>query len=563
MRPTGNLVAISLAICLALVSTSAVAEVTASVDRDRVSLGDVLSLTIASDAGENTNNIDLRPLLNDFDILKRSTTSSTRVVNGKTTRTRQVLLDITPKRQGTLRIPPLRVDRSETNSLLIAVTAPAAVAPGNDTVVFEAVVDQQEVYVQGQVILTLRIQQAINLDARSVTELQLDDAFVKPLEQKSFQRTVDGKPWLVHEIRYAIFPEQSGSLEIPGQTFSARESLPRRSLFDLGSNGKQIRRTTDPIKLTVLPRPAEFIGDNWLPARNLTVQEVWSTPPEQLAAGESATRTIVITAEGLQGAQLPPVLFPATQGLKYYPDQPVIEDAEVSSGLSGTRSDSAALVPTRTGSWELPELRVPWWDTQAKKMRVATLPARTINVSATAGANTFDAPVAAPAPATITTPATAGEIAIVQQDNVIWQIVAAVSASGWLLTLAYLLYFRRSPKQAKPTNTSYAAGEKSAYKRLIAACSSNGAAHVRPALIAWAQAFLEGRTVTSLEEAKCHFADDEFDRELQALDIALYGEVDNNWSGQSLAGVVNRLRKQRGVNASGLDSETLELYPAN
>ncbi|MEP0203043.1 MAG: BatD family protein [Halioglobus sp.] len=561
MRPIGNLVAISLAICLALVSNSALAEVTASVDRDRVSLGDVLSLTIASDAGENTNNIDLRPLLNDFDILKRSTTSSTRVVNGKTTRTRQVLLDITPKRQGTLRIPPLRVDRSETNSLLIAVTAPAAVAPGNDTVVFEAVVDQQEVYVQGQVILTLRIQQAINLDARSVTELQLDDAFVKPLEQKSFQRTIDGKPWLVHEIRYAIFPEQSGSLEIPGQTFSARESLPRRSLFDLGSNGKQIRRTTDPIKLIVLPRPTDFIGDNWLPARNLTVQEVWSTPPEQLAAGESATRTIVITGEGLQGAQLPPVLFPATQGLKYYPDQPVIEDAEVSSGLSGTRSDSAALVPTRAGSWELPELRVPWWDTQAKQMRVATLPARTINVSATPGANTFNAPV--DAPATISSPTTTGEIAIVRQGNVMWKIVAAISAGGWLLTLAYVLYSRRSPKPAKPTDTRFTAGEKSAYKRLIAACSSNGAAHVRPALIAWAQAFLEGRAVTSLEEAKCHFADDEFDRELQALDVALYGEMDDNWSGQSLAGVVNRLRKQRGASDSGPDSETLELYPAN
>ena len=116
MRRTGNLVALSLAICLALLSNSVTAKVTASVDRDRVSLGDVLSLTIASDADENINNIDLRPLLNDFDILKRSTSSSTRVINGKTTRTRQVMLDITPKRQGTLRIPPLRVDRTETNA---------------------------------------------------------------------------------------------------------------------------------------------------------------------------------------------------------------------------------------------------------------------------------------------------------------------------------------------------------------------------------------------------------------------------------------------------------------
>ena len=57
------------------------------------------------------------------------------------------------------------------------------------------------------------------------------------------QRNIDGRPWLVHEIRYAIFPEQSGSLEIPAQTFSARESKPRRSFFDLNSGGRQLRRT--------------------------------------------------------------------------------------------------------------------------------------------------------------------------------------------------------------------------------------------------------------------------------------------------------------------------------
>ena len=560
MRRIGNLVALSLALCLALLSNGVTAEVTASVDRDRVSLGDVLSLTIASDADENINNIDLRPLLNDFDILKRSTTSSTRVINGKTTRTRQVMLDITPKRQGTLRIPPLRVDRTETNSLLIAVGAPASVTPGNDTILFEAVVDRQEVYVQGQVILTLRIQQAINLDARSVTELQLDDAFVKPLEQKSFQRTIKGQPWLVHEIRYAIFPEQSGSLEIPAQTFSARESQPRRSLFDLGSNGKQIRRTTEAITLNVLPRPATFTGDNWLPARNLTVEEVWSRPPEQLAAGESATRTIVITGEGLQGAQLPPVLFPATQGLKYYPDQPVIEDVEVDTGLSGARSDSAALVPTRAGSWELPELRIPWWDTQAKQMRVATLPARTINVSAAPGATGFDSPIARPT--AITSSTTTDDITIVRQDNTLWQTIAAISAMGWMLTLAYLLLSRRSTRQNEPVQPGHCVDEKLAYKKLIAACSANGAAHVRPALIAWARAFLEGQSITTLEQARYQFADDEFDRELRALDGALYGELGNQWSGQTLASVVNRLRK-RGAHHRNGDSETLDLYPAN
>ena len=69
----------------------ALAEVTASLDRDQAAMGDTLQLTISADGNENINNIDLRPLLKDFEILRRSTSSSTRIINGQTTRTREVL----------------------------------------------------------------------------------------------------------------------------------------------------------------------------------------------------------------------------------------------------------------------------------------------------------------------------------------------------------------------------------------------------------------------------------------------------------------------------------------
>ncbi|MFK8049985.1 MAG: BatD family protein, partial [Halioglobus sp.] len=194
-----------------LLATSAVqAALNASVDRDRVAMGDTIRLTITATDGEPINNTDPRPLLRDFEILQRSSSSNTSIINGEMTSSRQLILDITPKREGSLRIPPLRVGRDETNYLLIAV-GPATTAAGDPLIDFVAELDQDSVYVQGQAILTLRIQQAVNLESRSVTELSLDDAFVKQLEQKTFQRTIGGRPWLVHEIRYAIFPEKSGS----------------------------------------------------------------------------------------------------------------------------------------------------------------------------------------------------------------------------------------------------------------------------------------------------------------------------------------------------------------
>jgi hypothetical protein len=254
MNPTGKTFN-ALLLLLALIASPGIrAELTASVDRDRIAMGDTVRLTISATADEPINNVDLRPLLKDFEILQRSSSSTTNIVNGERTSTRQAIIDISPKREGTVRVPALRVGRGETNYLLIAV-GPATTAAGDPLVSFTAELDRDSIYVQGQAILTLRIQQAINLDARSVTELQLDNAFVRQLEQKSFQRTIAGRPWLVYEIRYAIFPEQSGTLEIPVQTFTARERQPRRNMFDLGNSGRQIKRSSDALTLEVRPRP--------------------------------------------------------------------------------------------------------------------------------------------------------------------------------------------------------------------------------------------------------------------------------------------------------------------
>jgi len=539
-----------------LAGGQALADVTASLDRDQVAIGDTLQLTISADGNENINNIDLRPLLKDFEILRRSTSSSTRIVNGQTTRTREVTLDISARKEGTLRIPPLQVGNSRSNMLLVAIGPAVSLDAGAQSVLFEAEIDRSQVYVQGQVLLTLRIQQAVNLDARSVTELKLDNAFVKQLEQKSFQRNIDGRPWLVHEIRYAIFPEQSGTLEIPSQTFSARESRPRRSLFDVGSNGKQLRLNTDALKIKVLPRPDDYPAGDWLPAERLTIEETWSTPPEQLKAGESATRTIRISGEGLQGAQLPPILFPSTEGLKYYPDQPIISDNEVGTGLLGSRQDSAALVPTRAGSWEISEIRIPWWDTQAETVRYAVLPARQITVAAVAPSASETTPVDQPA----SIPEAADATTQSSGSNLIWQIIAGICAAGWLLTALLLGRPRSGGREAAQEKKDHA-GESQAFKQLLAACASDSASHARPAFINWCAQALPDRRIVSIEDARAAVDDAELDKALAELDAKLYRSGDSAWQGEHLTAIAKRLRKQLQQQGSTTD-RPLTLYPA-
>jgi hypothetical protein len=537
--------------------TAGRAEVSAGVDRERVALGDTLRLTItATGENEDVSGVDLSPLQEDFEVLQRSTQSSTSIVNGQHSQERKLLLDLTPLREGELEIPSLQVGQRTTAPLRLTVDPAPAAVTGDSPVLFEMEADRDSVYVQGQLILTLRLQTAINLEGHRISEPEPGDAFVKPLEQKSYRRTIDGRPWLVHELRYAIFPEQSGTLEIPAVTFSARESQPRRSLFDMGGNGRLLRRTAGPLRVEVLPRPDEFPAATWLPASGLTLEESWSRDPQGIRAGESVTRTITVRGEGLQGAQLPPVLFPSTEGLKQYPDQPVIGETETGAGLLGSRRDSAALVPTRPGSLSIPEIRIPWWDTRTGELRHAVLPPREIAVAP------GDPAVASPAlPAPSPQRAAAGGTPVHGRGSALpWQLLSALSSAGWLLTLAWLFRSRRGGtggEQATAENPS----ERAALRQLRAACTGGDPLHARRALLCWASARSPGRPLASLAQVSSLFNDPALSAELRKLDAALYGPAASAWEGAALAATARRLSTGRPRTRAGNEAQSLRLYP--
>ena len=247
---------VALFLLLQGLAATAQGALTASVDRQLVHLGETLRLTLRSDGATDPGEADLAALRQDFEILQRSSNISTRIVNGRSMRRRELVLELTPRRVGRLPVPAFEVDGERSAALEVEVRPEPRVTPGDEVVLFSAEVDREQVYVQGQVLLTLRVQQAVNLESRSVTELEIPDAFVRTLGQNSFQRTIDGRPWLVHEIRYAIFPETSGELRIPQQTFSGRLGSTRRSLFDTRPAGRLLRRRTEAITITVRPRPA-------------------------------------------------------------------------------------------------------------------------------------------------------------------------------------------------------------------------------------------------------------------------------------------------------------------
>ena len=551
-RFVGNLFVWACCVALLLWTNLSWAELSATADRRTIAMGETLRLTLLGDAGEQPAEIDLTPLNRDWEILSRSSATNARFINGQNQVTRTLEMELAPLRQGTLTIPSLTAGGRSTTPLAIRVNPEPVVAPGDELVLFDASVDERSVYVQSEVILTVTLQQAINLDGGEISNFDIPDAVVENLERRSFQRRVGNRTWLVTELRYAVYPQKSGTLSIPAIGFTAREVQPGRSL--LGARlGRRLRMASTPLEIDVKSVPTSFPGEVWLPARALTLEENWSIDPASLNVGDSTTRTLTLTARGLQGSQLPPLS--SVQGainipeLRFYPDQESIDQSELAEGLQGRRVQSEALVARSGGTWTLPEIRVPWWNIETDRLEFATLPARTVVVTAIQTADQINDATLSP------TTSTAGT------TLPLW--LWAVSAAGWLVSLALgiLLWLsRRQISVPSPTPGGTKAKSASVRQALVEirkAAEQQDATLLRKAILQWAGLHHDQR-FSSLE-ALARVSTEPLATRLSAVDRSLYG--DGEIAG-ALDGLIDTLREEPAPQNRGTGSNTLSLYPS-
>jgi hypothetical protein len=308
-----------------------------------------------------------------------------------------------------------------------------------------------------------------------------------------------------------------------------------------------------PLEISVKSVPTSFPGKVWLPAKALTLEENWSISPNSLNVGDSTTRTLTLTARGLQGSQLPPLS--SVQGainipeIRFYPDQESIDQSELAEGLQGRRVQSEALVARSGGTWTLPEIRVPWWNIETDRLEFATLPARTVVVTAVQTADQISDPTIAPSasPAGTTLPPW------------LW----AVSAAGWLvsLVLGILLWLsRRHIADQSPTPAGATAKSGSVRQALVGirkAAAQQDAALLRRAILQWADLHHE-RGFSSLE-ALARVSTDPLAMRLRAVDRSLYGDGELP---AALDGLLDTLREEPAPQSRGAGANTLSLYPA-
>lgn len=195
----------------------------ASVDRTRLQAGESLELTLESQDVTQFGKPDLRALEGDFEVRGTRQLNSLHTLDGETRASTRWIITLLPRRSGSLRIPELQLGQSRSQAIDLQVLQADASRQDTSQVFIEATLDSPDVYVQAQAVLTLRIYHSVALyDDSSLSPLQLEGAKVEPLgESRTYEKEINGVRHGVIETRYAVYPQQSGTLEIPPLTFSA------------------------------------------------------------------------------------------------------------------------------------------------------------------------------------------------------------------------------------------------------------------------------------------------------------------------------------------------------
>ncbi|OIQ94206.1 trafficking protein particle complex subunit 10, TRAPPC10 [mine drainage metagenome] len=509
-----------------LAATPALASLRAQVDRNPVAMDESFTLTLqSSDSGGEP---DLDVLQRDFDVLGQSKSSSLQIINGQTSGSVQWQISLMPKRSGRLQIPAISVgsQSSQPIELTVSPASQTQAAPGGQ-LFLEVSAEPHVAYVQQQIIFTVRLYRTVDLgNGSSLSDPAFPkmDALVERLGgDRSFQTIRNGQTYSVIERRYAVYAQKSGQFSSAPVVFDGDVIAGGGGFFSFdpfGQNSRHLHLSSKTIDLSVKPMPAGASGSRWLPASKLLLTEQWSEQPPRFTVGEPITRTLTLTATGLTAAQLPALAGQPIAGLKLYPDQPALKDNPDDQGITGTRVQKIAIIPTRAGKLTLPAIEVKWWNVDADKEEAATLPARSITVLP--GAPQAAAPPGVAPPLQVPTGATAGW----------WPWLSLSLALGWLATvLAWVWRAREKSRPGKPAVTEERLAQLK--RRLKESCAANDAGAAQSQLLSWAKRRWPEQPPTSLA-ALARRCDPELAAALGELDRTLYSGVESNWRGEAL-----------------------------
>ena len=552
-----------------------VTSVTATVDKNPVMLDEAITLTVTAEGDAEREAFDSSVLLSDFVVGRTSVSSQTSIINFDTRRTTTWSTTLFPRKVGTFTIPAFTIEGQKSAPVEVRVipVQQGDNAPARDYYV-STEVNNDSVYLQQQLRYTVKLYLSSQIERGSLQAPELENAQIQQLgDDKQYTELVNGRRYQVVERNFAVLPQQSGTFTIRGPVFSGEVIAPNTNQrFGFFNRTQTINRVGPDVQVEVKPIPAE-VDYHWLPSDFVQLDEEWQS--DTFTVGEPVTRTLTLTAVGVVEEQLPEIEQIYPPDFKLYPDQANSASAEKDNRLIVQRTESVAMIPTKAGSYIIPEVRVPWFNVSTGKTEYAKLPSRTVNVIAAAVAAAGQSLAAAgqsspvspgqSSPA-LTPPQLQTDQPQLAEDQVPAQPATAETAPNewdnlhtimlalWLLTLigwlfTYVHLKKRGPRAPSPTQADPIQATASA-SQLQQIVRQGDIRKIQPALNLWLSQFTAAKRWQIEQQIK---------PEVDAMMAAGYALQPGTWDPTALLNKLKNLPNQQGASGPGL----APLYPAS
>lgn len=524
------------------------AELIASVDRNKISENDRFVLQLKYTERVGGDGPDLTRLEKDFEVFNKQTSNQYRSVNGKSESFTLWSISIMPKRLGQLLIPSIEYKGVKSRPIRITVSKLSQALKDKlaKDFFFDTQIDVKQGIVQGQILYSEKMYFRVNHNDATLSDVKVTDALVVPLaDAKQYLTNINGQQYGVYERNYAIFPEKSGELIIPGTRFNANIPNP----YNRWDPGKPVSAVAKPIRLKINSKPTNYPQAPWLPSKQLTIKNQWSQKYNEWVVGEPVTRTIIIKADGLSASLLPSIAMTEVKNLKYYPDQSDQKEDKSDTGIVGQRTESIAIVPTETGRFTLPEIRVAWWNINSQTIEHAIIPAMTVMVNA-AEVGSAQKPVSLSATPLNDLSAVNSANSQAQQGFVasgFWLISSLVLLVSNIIS-AYFLWRRSDKGQTSVEQNQQQQTQRQLIKNIRSSCKKNQPQAIRQALIDWLSSNYNCSVLSQLPELMPLSAQHKqsFNNALNELDAALYSPQKNSaFNGQNIWQLFSQAQKSQ------------------
>jgi hypothetical protein len=375
---------LSLILIVLAPSVMALTQVEASIDKNPVSEGEYFVLNISADDDLNAGALDTSSLLDNFIVGRTSVGRSTQMINFSTTKETRWQVLLSPKYTGKVTIPAFTIGGVSSSPITLQVNPAGSQPQEAENLYIEVSTNVDEAYVGQLINYKVKLYLAVELQRGVLGAPVVQGAQIKQIgEDTDSTEIVNGRRFRVIERNYGIVAGLPGDIIINGATFSGDVLIETQNRGGMFGFNESIPMQTEAERkvIQINSYPPSYQGE-WLVSDLVSLREVWPDDKTTFEAGSPITRTISLIAINVDEHSLPELTMPATEGMKIYPEKPLrqtgIRDGQVISQYSLT----AAMVPTKPGTYTLPEIKVPWWNIQLKQQEYAILPAKTITVVA-------------------------------------------------------------------------------------------------------------------------------------------------------------------------------------